>query len=68
MQLDEFIALADKWQALGWAVQGQLKEILFEDADPATKNRNALVMIEGFLVAADGAGIYTGDVPELTVA
>ena len=42
MHVKEIIEICKDWNDLGWAVQEQLNAVVFDGANPADKNHNAM--------------------------
>lgn len=51
LSLDELIAIGDQWQKLGWAVQGQIRDVLRGEKNAVNCNSNALAKFVSFVNA-----------------
>jgi hypothetical protein len=56
MTLDTVLMLCEKYTHMGHAVQCQLRDVV-AGGDPASKNQNAMKMVDAFLRSCERAGV-----------
>lgn len=57
MEVTDFIALANSYNELGWAVQEQLRDLMEEDCQPEDCNINALRIILSWIEKSKKRGL-----------